>query len=292
MIFRDIFSNGLRVVTGQNDGNDSFFEIHEVPAHHWELPAHKHVATIFANHLATHYDWPVQKYEQMHKFQEKSLSQSSLGLEQFSTWNFTSSTDIVFIGASTIGMMCAIFLKTMFAKEADIIMLEKSSKWEHVVGEGMLAASSKALSHALGRETMRILMGIKDGLAFWRIDESCKRLDDGLTFFASGVEETFQVERHTLNLALAERCRRLGIKIMRGVRTDITESNLQSPQKRIRGEIENKGQLDLNCRIVVDSSGCSSVISRHYGLYQTNFSDFDYNSYYGYFELLDMPVSA
>ena len=30
--------NGLRVVTGQSDENDEYFEMHEVPTHHWGLP--------------------------------------------------------------------------------------------------------------------------------------------------------------------------------------------------------------------------------------------------------------
>ena len=245
-----------------------------------------------ATHLGTYYDWPVRVDDTQQGSKKKRAGSSQLlGLEGLSNWKLTASSDVVFIGAGTIGMMCAIFLKTMFAPKANVVMLEQSTMWEHVIGEGMLAASSKGLSHALGRETMRILMGIKDGLAFWRIDESCKRLDDGLAAFASGVEETFQVERHTLNLALAERCRRLGIKIMRGTRVDISESDIESPRKRVRAKTSDGGKIDVEGRLVVDSSGYASLISRHYGVYQTNYADFDFNAYYGYYRLKSMPVS-
>ena len=165
-----------------------------------------------------------------------------------------------------------------------IAVIERRETPGYKIGESTLATTTRALvSIGLPLPVLRRLFGNKLGIRFYHTDTDTDKLNCHID--ATDIEETFQVERRVLEMALQETTRRLGIHIFRGTRVDIKASHLQGPVKEIVC-YQGRKPLTLYGRVLCDASGPSSVLPRHLGLYRKRpeqYGTFYTNAYFAYF---------
>jgi flavin-dependent dehydrogenase len=202
--------------------------------------------------------------------------------------------DVVVMGGGPLGMIYATWLKKLRPK-TKVAVVERRDNPGHKVGESTLSTTVRAFqAMGLSRPILRRLFANKAGLRFFYTDESTDRLKSPLD--GVDIEETYQVERRILEMALQETTSRMGVKIFKGTRVVIKESDINSPVKEIVCQGPDDDNFVLRCRVFCDASGSASALLRHLGLYRKDtdmYGTFNTNSYFAYFRpKQDLPVDG
>jgi len=199
--------------------------------------------------------------------------------------------DVIVMGGGPLGLAYATWLKNE-RPETRIAVIERREKPGYKIGESTLATTTRALrSIGLPLPILRRLFGNKLGIRFYHTDTDTDQLRCHVD--ATDIEETFQVERRVLEIALTETTRRLGIDIFQGTSVKIKASQLQGPLKEIVCEKDGQS-MTLYSRVFCDASGPSSVLPRHLGIYHKRpekYETFNASSYFAYFrKKKDLPL--
>ena len=206
--------------------------------------------------------------------------------------NVEKNYDVVVIGAGPIGIFYATMLKQM-RPQTTIALLERKAKPGHKVGESTLSTTVRAFrAMGLSMPVLRRLFGIKAGLRFFHTHPDTDRLEKEIDVV--DIEETFQVERRVLEIALQETARRRGIDILPHTTFIPKASTIGAAGNQLVCQTATGDRLTLRSRLVVDASGSASVLPKHFGVYRKNmemYDTFNYNAYYAYFKLKkDVPL--
>jgi flavin-dependent dehydrogenase len=199
--------------------------------------------------------------------------------------------DVIVMGGGPLGLAYATWLKTA-RPQTRIAVIERRDKPGYKIGESTLGTTTRALrSIGLSLPILRRLFGNKLGIRFFHTDMDTDELHCHVD--ATDIDETFQVERRVLEIALLETTRRLGVEIFQGTSVHLKESQLEGPLKQI---VCDRGgqQMTLYCRLFCDASGSSSVLPRQLGLYHKRpeqYETFNTSSYFAYFrKKKDVPL--
>lgn len=192
--------------------------------------------------------------------------------------------DVVVIGGGVHGLTYATWLKKG-RPETSIAIVERKVTPGFKVGESTLSSAKRNfIAMGLSMPILRRLFGTKAGLRFWWTDPHTDALHRHVDVV--DIEETFQVERRVLDMALQETARRRGITLFTGARVNLKKSDVDSETKTIVCE-DGEGAFTLTCRMLADASGPASVLARHKKLYRKapeRNQTFTTNAYFAYFK--------
>jgi flavin-dependent dehydrogenase len=201
--------------------------------------------------------------------------------------------DVVVIGGGPLGIMYATWVRR-FRPASRVIVVERRDHPGHKVGESTLATTVRAFrAMGLTHPVMRRLFGNKAGLRWFHVNRESDTLNRQIDVV--DIEETYQVERRTLESALHYLATtREGVELIRGTKVLVKESEFDGEFKSILCETADKRRFRLRCRVVCDASGPASLLPHHFGLYRKQpeaHRTFNYNSYFAYFRVKsDVPV--
>lgn len=200
--------------------------------------------------------------------------------------------DVVVIGAGPIGIFYATMLKQM-RPQTTIALLERKAKPGHKVGESTLSTTVRAFrAMGLSMPVLRRLFGTKAGLRFFHTHPATDRLEKEIDVV--DIEETFQVERRVLEIALQETARRRKIDILTNTTLIAKASTISAAGNQLVCETVTGDRITLHSQLVVDASGPASVLPKHFGVYRKKmelYDTFNCNAYYAYFKLKkDVPL--
>ncbi|TDQ00306.1 tryptophan 7-halogenase [Labedaea rhizosphaerae] len=195
----------------------------------------------------------------------------------------TEQVDVVVVGGGPIGLAYAIWLKR--ARPATrIVVLDRRARPGYKVGESTLSTTVRSLrSLGLSHTMLRRLFANKLGLAFWWVGPESEQ--PGSHIDVIEIEETFQVERRVLEVALLQCAAQLGIDVRTEWRVDVTRSAIRAPRSTLVCETPD-GEHRMSAAVVCDASGMAAVIPRALGRYRKPPDTIDANSYFGYFKRL------
>lgn len=203
----------------------------------------------------------------------------------------TETFDVVVIGGGPHGATYASWIK-QWRPETTVAVVERKATTGYKIGESLLSTATRSfIAQGLSMPVLRRLFGNKAGIRFWWTGPETDHLRRHVDVV--DIEETFQVERRVLDLALQESARRRGVRLMLGTRVDLKRSDLGGEVKTIAC-VGPDGPFSIRCRMVCDASGPASVLARHLGYYrkapEAN-DTFTTNAYYAYFRpRRDVPV--
>lgn len=192
--------------------------------------------------------------------------------------------DVIVMGAGPLGIGYAQWLARE-RPQTRIAIIERKRSPGHKVGESTLSATTNAfLSLGLAPPVLRRLFANKVGIRFWQTDTNTNQLRRHIDLI--DIEETFQVERRVLEIALQETSRRMGIELFTGTRVDIKATKLDGPINEVVVIGPDDQPRTLRCKVFCDASGPACVLARHRGIHRAEperFDTFNTNSYFGYF---------
>ena len=127
---------------------------------------------------------------------------------------------------------------------------------------------------------LRRLFVVKSGLGFWytgsAADEFVSPVD------VCNIEQTFQVERRPMEIALTILAQSCGVEIRSGtaISTGRSRPDGQDPMLVMRGSSE--AAKPVHCRVVCDASGPASVMARSLGTHRKQ-KHINTNAYWSHF---------
>ncbi len=200
--------------------------------------------------------------------------------------------DVVVIGSGPIGIFYAATLKKL-RPQTTIAVLERKGQPGHKVGESTLSSTVRAFrAMGLSFPMMQRLFGTKAGLRFFNTHPGTDQLEREIDI--TDIEETFQVERRVLEIALHETASRRGIDVLKETTLLPKASTFSANGNRLLCKTATGEELILNCQLVADASGPASVLPKHFGVYRKDmelYDTFNCNAYYAYFKLKkDVPL--
>ena len=171
--------------------------------------------------------------------------------------------DVAVIGGGAVGLAYAIRVKRD-NPELRVVVLEKAEEPRFKIGESTLSVTVEHLLElGFTMPQLRRLFTIKSGLGFWYADSAADELVSPVD--VCNTEETFQVERRPMEIALSVLARSCGVEIRSGTAVSTGRSRLGGPDPVLvmRG---SSGAADpVHCRLVCDASGPASVLARALG---------------------------
>ena len=192
--------------------------------------------------------------------------------------------DVVVMGGGPNGMIYATWIKR-FRPKTRIAIIERRKEPGFKIGESTLSTTTRALlSMGLTLPIMHRLFGNKAGIRFWHMTPEDERPQCHVDVV--DIEETFQVERRVLEIAMAEVTQRRGIDYFWDTSVNMKQSNLEGEVKQIVCRGPRSEPLVIHCRHLCDASGPSSVLPRHLKIYRQEperYDTFQTNSYFAYF---------
>lgn len=196
--------------------------------------------------------------------------------------------DVVVIGGGPVGMAYAQWVKR-HRPETTVAVIERKPIPGYKIGEALLGGTVRALlSLGLSRPMLRRALANKWGMGFWWTgDESG---DVGMHVDVGGIDETYQVERRVMEMALQKTTEKGGVDLFRNHLVRIKESTIESEDgNEIVCEGPDGGEVRFRAPIVCDASGSASVIPRRLGIYRKNVDSFQTNAYFAYFRAKGVP---
>ncbi|HEV7888419.1 MAG TPA: cyclic nucleotide-binding domain-containing protein [Acidimicrobiales bacterium] len=198
--------------------------------------------------------------------------------------------DVVVIGGGPVGLAYATWVKRA-RPETRIAVIERRAVPGYKIGEALLGGTVRAfLSLGLGRSLLRRLLANKWGMAFWWTGRDSAELSTHVD--VGGIDETYQVERRVLELALQKTTERAGVDLFRDHLVRIKESSIE-PDEGEANELVCEGpegaEVRFRAPVVCDASGAASVIPRRLGLYRKSVESFQTNAYFAYFRPKGSP---
>lgn len=189
--------------------------------------------------------------------------------------------DIVVIGAGPIGLIYASWIKIK-RPQTRLLVLERTSEAGHKIGESTLSGFCKALrSVGIRQDALRQLFYPKNGLGFFHINESTPDITAAPEYILEAFDETFQVERRTLDNLLMINARRLGVEIIQGADVHIERSSVS---KNIITYSVGLQEFRVCTTLLVDASGPAGILSRNQQLYTKEGLTFQTGAVWTYFK--------
>ena len=131
--------------------------------------------------------------------------------------------DVIVMGGGPNGMFYATWIKR-FRPRTRVAIVERRKEPGFKIGESTLATTTRALlSMGLTFPILHRLFGNKGGIRFWHMTGTDERPQCHVD--AVDIEETFQVERRVLEIAMAEVTQRRGIDYYWDTTVDLKQSN-------------------------------------------------------------------
>jgi flavin-dependent dehydrogenase len=170
--------------------------------------------------------------------------------------------------------------------ELCIVVLDRDEAPGHKIGESTLSGFCKALrTLGIRHEVMERLFYPKHGLGFFFADYGHTRFSEAPEYLLESFDETFQVERRTLDSLIMENARRLGVVVLQGARVRPHESTFGAGDNTLVYEYD--GQVcRLRARLVANASGPVSLLGRHLSSHSQDVSHarpFQSSAIWGYF---------
>ena len=196
--------------------------------------------------------------------------------------------DVVVIGGGPVGMAYAQWVKR-YRPDTSVAVIERRATPGYKIGEALLGGTVRALlSLGLSRPALRRALANKWGMGFWWTGDDSG--DVGMHVDVGGIDETYQVERRVMELALQKTTERSGIDMFRNHLVRIKESVIESEDgNEIVCEGPNGEEVRFRAPIVCDASGSASVIPRRLGIYRKSVDSFQTNAYFAYFRPKGKP---
>jgi len=196
--------------------------------------------------------------------------------------------DVVVIGGGPLGIAYATFLHRLrpFTK---IAVLERRPAPFYKIGESTLGPSVRGFkSLGMNANMLRRLFEIKLGLSFWWAGEKTSG-EFHSPWEIGQFDETFQLERRTMEIALIAAARRRGLDVFQNHRVIMGSSTLSATGNELVVEDPDGAEVRFRARVVCDASGLASVIPHTLDLYTKKADTFQTNTYFGYFRKRGAP---
>ncbi len=193
--------------------------------------------------------------------------------------------DAVVIGGGPHGLTYAHWLREQ-RPGTRIAVVERNESPGFKIGESTLSSATKSMvATGLPMPVLRRLFGNKAGIRFWWTDKESATLQKHIDVV--DIEETFQVERRVLEIAMQESVgRHPEITLMTGTKIDLKNSMIEGRSKEISC-IDRTGQQQLlKTPLLCDASGPAALMARHRKkLVKDPAAEktFTTNAYYAYF---------
>jgi flavin-dependent dehydrogenase/CRP-like cAMP-binding protein len=197
--------------------------------------------------------------------------------------------DVVVIGGGPLGMAYGQWLRR-FRPDTRVAIIERKPVPGYKIGEALLGGTVRALlSLGIGRSQLRRLLANKFGMAFWWTGPDSA--DVGMHVDVGGIDETYQVERRMLEMALQKTTERAGVDIFKNHLVRIKDSTIERDDggNEIVAEGPEGQEVRFRAPVVCDASGSASIIPRHLGIYRKNVPSFQTSAYFAYFKQKSMP---
>lgn len=197
--------------------------------------------------------------------------------------------EVVVIGGGPVGMAYAQWVKR-WRPDTRIAVIERRATPGYKIGEALLGGTVRGLmSLGLGRSALRRLLANKWGMAFWWTGQESAELNTHVD--VGGIDETYQVERRMMELALQKTTERAGVDLFKNHLVRIKESTIEREDgcNEIVCEGPDGGEVRFRAQVVCDASGSASVIPRALGLYRKSVDSFQTNAYFAYFKQKKAP---
>ncbi|MGE3800070.1 MAG: NAD(P)/FAD-dependent oxidoreductase [Candidatus Kapaibacterium sp.] len=208
------------------------------------------------------------------------------------TTTFDSTTyDAIVMGGGPHGISYAHWL-TEHRPGSRVAVVERNSTPGFKIGESTLSSATRSLiATGLSMPILRRLFGNKAGIRFWwtgaETDELHRHLD------IVDIEETFQVERRVLEIALQEVIRRRpGVELITGVKVDLQKSDIEQSMKQIVCRTAEGEERRMQAPMICDATGPAAILARSKKLLRKEperNNTFTTNSYYAYFRQTGTP---
>ena len=194
--------------------------------------------------------------------------------------------DVAVIGGGAVGLAYAIRVKRD-NPELRVVVLEKAEEPRFKIGESTLSVTVEHLLElGFTMPQLRRLFTIKSGLGFWYAGSAADELVSPVD--VCNTEETFQVERRPMEIALSVLARSCGVEIRSGTAVSTGRSRLGGPDPVLvmRG---SPGAADpVHCRLACDASGPASVLARARGTHRKQ-EHINTNAYWSHFRQTASP---
>ena len=194
--------------------------------------------------------------------------------------------DVAVIGGGAVGLGYAIRVKRD-NPELRVLVLEKAKEPRFKIGESTLSVTvENLLELGFTMPQLRRLFTVKSGLGFWYTDSATDELVSPVD--VCNTEETFQVERRPMEIALTLLAQSCGVEIRSGTGVSTGRSRLDGPDPMLvmRGSAEAANQV--HCRLVCDASGPASVLARSLGTHRKQ-KHINTNAYWSHFRKTASP---
>ena len=194
--------------------------------------------------------------------------------------------DVAVIGGGAVGLAYAIRVKRD-NPELRVLVLEKANEPRFKIGESTLSVTIEHLLElGFTMPQLRRLFTVKSGLGFWYTDSATDELVSPVG--VCDTEETFQVERRPMEIALTILAESCGVEIRSGAVVSTGRSVLDGPDKTlvVRGSSEEANQV--HCRLVCDATGPASVMARSLGTHRKQ-KHINTNAYWSHFRKAASP---
>ena len=196
------------------------------------------------------------------------------------------SYDVAVIGGGAVGLGYAIRVKRD-NPELRVLVLEKAKEPRFKIGESTLSVTiENLLELGFTMPQLRRLFTVKSGLGFWYTDSATDELVSPVD--VCNTEETFQVERRPMEIALTVLAQSCGVEVRSGTGVSTGRSRLDGPDPMLvmRG---SSGAADpVRCRLVCDASGPASVLARSLGTHRKQ-KHINTNAYWSHFRKTASP---
>jgi len=188
--------------------------------------------------------------------------------------------DIAVIGGGAVGLAYAIRVKRD-NPELRVLVLEKARESRFKIGESTLSVTVEHLLElGFTMPQLRRLFTIKSGLGFWYTDSATDELVSPVD--VCNTEETFQVERRPMEIALTVLAQSCGVEIRPGSVVSTARSRLGRPEPVLVMRDSRGAAGRVHCRLVCDASGPASVIARSLGTHRKQ-EHINTNAYWSHF---------
>ena len=197
----------------------------------------------------------------------------------------TEEYDAVVIGGGPHGLTYAHWLREM-RPGTRIAVVEKNEKPGFKIGESTLSAATRSMvATGIPMPVLRRLFGNKAGIRFWWTDSESEELQEHIDIV--DIEETFQVERRVLDIALQEAvCKHPEVTMLKGRSVDLKRSTLEGSRKSIVCMEKGGTERRLESTLLCDASGPAALLARHRKTLRKDPGadrTFSTNAYYAYF---------
>lgn len=194
--------------------------------------------------------------------------------------------DVAVIGGGAVGLAYAIRVKRD-NPGLRVLVLEKAKEPRFKIGESTLSVTiENLLELGFTMPQLRRLFTVKSGLGFWYTDSATDELVSPVD--VCNIEETFQVERRPMEIALTILAQSHGVEIRSGTAVSTSRSRLDGPDPVLMMRGSPGDGNPVHCRVVCDASGPASMMARALGTHRKQ-EHINTNAYWSHFRKTASP---